>query len=268
MGAVERKIDDHLRDSVGETLLPLKQHSFGWAMYAACSVLYEGRAASTLALGNYLIITKSDGSVSIHGATLVLPRNYLASASLLSIEGNRLTFHRKKETIVITVLEVHWLQALDGWSDSKIVICRTEKELARKIFDNWCDFFPDEDFEIIELEHPTELGPIDILGLTATTDFVVEVKRKRASIKDVTQLLRYIEAKSGSRLVKGYLAAPSIGGSAMKYLEKHGLIFLHVNFDTHGTDPLRNHGQPLRPDADGDAPDRGPLHGYFQPQPG
>lgn len=239
-----------------------------FALYARCAVLYEGRAASTLEAGNYLILYKEDKSLSIHGSTMVLPRNYMAGGTRVELEGNRLIVHRKKETIVITVLEVHHLHTLDGWSDSKIVICRTEKELVRKIFNNWDEYFPGEDFEIIELEHPTELGPIDILGLTDTTDFVVEVKRKTATTKDVTQLRRYIEAKSGNRLVVGFLAAPGIAASARKYLEKHNLTFINVNFDNHGTDPLRDLGERLRSDADGDASDRGPLHGYFQPQPG
>lgn len=238
-----------------------------FCLFANCTVLYEGRAASTLEAGNYLILYKDDKSLSIHGSTMVLPRNYMAGGTRVELDGDRLVVHRKKETVVITVQEVHHLHFLGDWSASKIVICRTEKELVRKIFNNWGQYFAG-DFEIIELEHPTELGPIDILGRTDTTDFVVEVKRKTATTRDVTQLRRYIEAKSGARVVRGFLAAPGIAASARRYLEKHDLTFLHVNFDNHGTDQLRDRGQSVRADADGDAPDRGPLHGYFQPPPG
>lgn len=237
-----------------------------FALYAECTVLYEGRAASTLELGNYLVLYKQDGSLSIHGTTMVLPRNYMAGGTTLELDGDKLIIHRKKETIIITVVKVHYLHFMEDWSASKIVICRTEKELAHKIFNHWCDYFPDDQFEIIELEHPTELGPIDILGLTDTTDFVVEVKRKRATLKDVTQLRRYIEAKSGTRQVKGFLAAPTIGGAARKYLEKHDLAFLQVNFDNHGTDSVRDHPEPVRTDVDGDAPGSGSLYGHFQLQ--
>lgn len=206
-----------------------------FCLYAESEVLYDGRASSTLQRGNYLIVYKADRSVSIHGSTIVMPRNYMGSGSKLTVEGNQIIFRRKGETVCIKIHHIHFLNYLDGWSESKIVICRTEKELALKIFDNWCDYF-DDDFEIVELEHPTELGPIDIAGFTTTADYIVEVKRKRASLKDVTQLRRYIEAmEHRGRPCRAFLAAPEIAKNARKYLEKHGLHFLEVDFD--GTAP-------------------------------
>lgn len=202
-----------------------------FCLYACCEVLYDGRASSTLERGNYLVVYKKDRSVSIHGSTIVMPRNYMGAGSKLREEGDQIIFRRKGETVCIKVHHIHFLNYLDDWSESKIVICRTEKELARKIFDNWCDYF-DDDFEMIEMEFGTDLGPIDIAGFTMDTDYIVEVKRKRASLKDVTQLRRYIEAmESRGRPCRAYLAAPEIAKNALKYLEKHGLHFLEVEFD-------------------------------------
>lgn len=202
-----------------------------WAMFANCEVLYEGRASSTLKRGNYLIVYKQDRSVSIHGSTIVMPRNYMGAGSELSEDNNQIIFKRKGEIVCVRIHHIHFLNYLDGWSDSKIAICRTEKELAKKIFDNWCDYF-DDDFEVVEMEFITDLGPIDIAGFTSDTDYIVEVKRKRASLKDVTQLRRYVEAMENSnRLCRAYLAAPDIAKNAMGYLKKHGLHFLKVDFD-------------------------------------
>jgi RecB family endonuclease NucS len=202
-----------------------------FCLFATCSVEYDGRATSTLDLGNYLIVYKNDGSVSIHGSTMVLPRNYMGSNSQLFVCGDVLIFTRKKESIKITISEIITIAYLNDWSDNKIRICRTEKELATKIFDNWSDYF-DDDFELIYTEYPTELGPVDLFGLTLTTDYVVEVKRKRASLKDVSQLKRYLEAVAvEGRLSKGFIAAPSISPKAEKYLKKHDLYFLEVDFD-------------------------------------
>lgn len=202
-----------------------------FCLFADCEILYDGRATSTLERGNYLVVYKADGSVSIHGSTHVMPRNYISSGSKLRVDQDTIVFARKQETVTIKVHQILNLLYPDNWSQSKIVICRTEKELARKIFDNWCDYF-DGDFEIIQLEYPTDLGPIDIVGMTTTTDFIVEVKRKRAVLKDVTQLRRYIEAmEHRDRPFRAFLAAPDIAKNAAKYLDKHGLSFLEVNFD-------------------------------------
>jgi RecB family endonuclease NucS len=202
-----------------------------FCLYANCEVLYEGRASSSLERGNYLVVYKNDRSVSIHGATIVMPRNHMGAGSKLREEGNQILFQRKGETVCIKINHIHFLNYLDDWSESKIVICRTEKELAKKIFDNWSDLF-DDNFEIVEMEFGTDLGPIDLVGFTLTTDYIVEVKRKRASLKDVTQLRRYVEAmEHRGRPCRAFLAAPEIAKNAMKYLEKHNLQFLEVNFD-------------------------------------
>lgn len=202
-----------------------------FCLYADCEVLYEGRASSTLTRGNYLIVYKSDHSVSIHGSTIVMPRNYMGAGSRLTAADGVLLFRRKSEEVCVKIHQTHHLNYLENWSDSKIVICRTEKELATKIYDHWHDYF-DDDFEIVEMEFNTALGPIDIVGFTPDTDYIVEVKRKRASLKDVTQLRRYVEAlESRGRPCRAYLAAPEIAKKARAYLEKHRLHFLEVDFN-------------------------------------
>jgi endonuclease len=202
-------------------------------MFADCTVIYNGRAYSTLERGNYLIIYKPDGSVSIHGADLVMPRNYISSNGKLEVDvvNNRLIFTKKKESVTINLVAIHSVSYLDDWSSHKIVISRTEKELAKKIFDNWFRLFDDVFYDVV-MEYPTPLGPIDIAGFTSSTDYIVEVKRRKASLKDVTQLRRYVEALEGrGKLCKAYLAAPSIAKGALSYLEKHELNFLQVDFD-------------------------------------
>lgn len=202
-----------------------------FVLYATCQVIYNGRATSRLASGNYLIIYKVDGSVAIHGSTMVMPRNYISTGSHISIVDNVVSFARKKEVITITIHDIISITYLNNWSNNKIEIYRTEKDLVRKIFNNWENYF-DDDFETVECEFQTTLGPIDIIGRTIVCDYVVEVKRGVASLKDVTQLRRYLEALSSTnRQLKGYLAAPNISNKANAYLEKHGLNYLNVDFD-------------------------------------
>src|SRR4051812_40610135 len=97
-----------------------------FVLYASATVIYNGRAYSTLEHGNYLIIYKPDKSVSIHGADLVLPRNYISSNGKLNVNDKQLIFTKKKETVTINIDQIHSLNYLDGWSSHKIIISRTE----------------------------------------------------------------------------------------------------------------------------------------------
>lgn len=203
-----------------------------FVLYARCSVEYDGRAYSTLENGLYLIVSKQDGSMMIHGSDLITPRNYIGSNSTSYIIDNKLIFIRKSEKITIFLDEIISLSYLDNWSNNKITIKRTEKELVDRICDNWSLYF-DIPFDIIIREFNTDLGPIDIVGYNDDTFIIIEVKRKRAMTKDVTQLKRYIEAISKSDCTKkivGYLAAPEINSKANKYLTESGLLYLKVDF--------------------------------------
>jgi len=202
-----------------------------FCLYADATVVYDGRANSTLERGNYLILFKGDQSVSIHGGSLITPRNYMGAGSALERNGNIFTFRRKNETVTINLFNTHFLQELEDWSTAAIVIRRTEKELATKIYNGWEGYFG-AGFDRVEMEANTELGPIDILGERADCFVVVEVKRRRVTVKDVTQLRRYVEAlEQRGKQCRAYLAAPEISTSASKYLRKHDLRFLQVDFD-------------------------------------
>lgn len=205
----------------------------GWLLYADCDVTYDGRASSYLERGNYLIIVKPDNCLAIHGATLIQPRNYLGSNTSWQQTDAGLAFTCKNEEIIIKIYQVLSLTVLDHWSAAKVTICKTEEELAQQIFVDWFAYFPESHVQIIHNEYQTTLGAIDVFGQSPTTDFVIEVKRKRASLKDVSQLRRYMEAVAKpERQIQGYLACPSLSKTAIAYLKKHDLHHLKIDFTT------------------------------------
>jgi hypothetical protein len=193
-------------------------------------VIYDGRAYSVLEEGNYLILYKGDGSIQIHGGTKIQPRNYQGAKSTLEQRGHLLICRNKKETITIVVHKVIEVTYLRFWSEAEIDIQRTEQELVHKIFTNWGDYI-DGEFEIIEKEYPTKYGPVDLVGFGEEIIAVVEVKRRKATISDCTQLRKYVEAFEASN-VMGYLAAPQIGDNAAKWLDEHGYKWIRVTFDS------------------------------------
>tara|TARA_R110000868_G_scaffold45841_9_gene151831 strand:- start:68 stop:703 length:636 start_codon:yes stop_codon:yes gene_type:complete len=203
-----------------------------FSLFCRCEVIYDGRAYSILEEGNYLIISKGDGSIQIHGGTNIQPRNYQGAKSKLELRGHLLISRNKKEMITIVISNIINITYLRYWSQTEINIKRTEQELVNKLFDNWGNYI-DGEFETIEREYPTEYGPVDLVGIeTNRTYHVIEAKRRRGTVANCTQLKRYLEAiTTSTNLVKGYLASPQISDNAAKYLEKHGCKWLQIDFD-------------------------------------
>jgi len=199
-----------------------------FVLYANCNVVYDGRASSLLSDGNFLTIYKSDGSLQIHGADKIMPRNYQGAKSRLSFDGRQLVSHNKREKILVNINQILQLLPLQEWSDHSIVINKTEKELVEKLLHDW-QYFIDVECHTIVREYSTDYGPVDLVGVDIfDCKHVVEVKRRKASIKDVTQLRKYLECIPGA---KGYIAAPNISPKASKYLSQHQCRFITIDFD-------------------------------------
>lgn len=204
--------------------------SRSFSLYFRGHVRYDGRALGLLGPGNFLLLRKNDGSVSVHGGTLIPPRNYMGAGAkmkgAISPGNGVLIFTRKKETIEIHISHVYFLKHMDDWSESEVRLKRTEKELVQKLFWNWPDYFDITCFSI-EMEVMTEYGAIDLMGTEFDgTHHVVEVKRRKATVSDCGQLRKYVETVGGI----GYLAAPEIGEKALNYLENHGYKYIDVQF--------------------------------------
>ena len=210
-----------------DSIFPPLDLTRAFVIYFNGSVVYDGRARSVLDNCNLLLIKKNDGCVLIHGGAAIPARNYMGAGSKLSLDGTTLICVRKNEKIQICFNEIiQWWQLYD-WSESEIEISRTERELVLKLFMDWPDYFNITCYSI-EMEAETTYGKVDLLG----TGFdgmkhVIEVKRRKASIPNVTQLKRYVDCFD--RAI-GYLAAPDIGEKALKYLGECGYNYIKVKF--------------------------------------
>ena len=205
-----------------------------FSLYFRGSVRYEGRALGLLGPGDFLLLRKNDGSVSIHGGTGIGARNYMGAGTkmqgAITPGEGILSFLRKGETIEVKMDEIHFMEQMLDWSEDEVKLRKTEKELVQKIFWNWPDYV-DVQCEIIEMEYHTDVGPFDLIGFATHDIHIIEVKRRKASIPDVTQLKRYVDYMRKRSTVYGYLASPEIGTKALEYLEEHGFHWLYVDFD-------------------------------------
>ena len=198
-----------------------------FALYCKCRVEYDGRANSMLEEGNYLILYKSDKSLIIHGGNKITPRNYQASGSKLFISDDTIISTNKKETIKIIISEIIYYNKLPNWSDKDVTMTKTEKDLVDKIYNNWSKYVGVRCNEIYK-EYITDHGPVDLAGVLGHQYHIVEVKRRKCTIKDATQLRKYLECFDN---YVGYLAGPDISDKALEYLDKHNCKYVKVEFD-------------------------------------
>lgn len=208
-----------------------------------CIIKYKGRAGSKLAEGERLILIKRDGTFLVHQNKGFKPVNYQPPGTRISVEredGELVIKARRRdprELIEVTMPEVNYVKNLELRDDEDIEIHGTERQLADMLL---------EDLSVIEeglkaknKESPLPQGDVDIFAEDEEGKYVViEVKRKKASLKAVTQLRRYVEEteKAKDRGTRGILCAPGISNKASKQLEEKGLEFSALDFEMMGHD--------------------------------
>ena len=220
----------------------------GFAIFADAAVIYDGRATSTLQRGRYLIISKPDGSIMIHGGALIAPLNYQGAKSRLSyikptseefVKNTKLFKDKpkrvlistsKKEKLTIGVYSILEQIALDSWSTHSIELKNSEQELCDKIIANISTYLPNIQIISIETEKPTKYGNIDIF-VTANDGFhIIEVKRKHMGVQACGQVARYALCFAKKKTHQ-YIAGPSMSSKATEYCKKHKIRHIAVNFE-------------------------------------
>jgi len=206
-----------------------------------CAIKYKGRAGSKIGEGERLILIKRDGTFLVHQNTGFKPVNYQPPGTRISVkvenkEGEKLVLKARRreprELIKVTMPEVHWVQNLELKDDEQIDVYGTERELADMLMD---------DLSVIEKglksknkECPLPQGDIDIFAKDKEGNYVViEVKRKKAGLKAVTQLKRYTDQveKTKNAETRGILCAPGISDKAKNHLEKEDLEYSVLEFE-------------------------------------
>ena len=166
---------------------------------ARCEVLYEGRLATRLPMGDRLLMIKSDGTFLVFsdgGGASRNPDNWMTAPTAIEIEGDppeRIEVRklRGEERLEIAISEVfldidHELG--EAASLEKDGVERDLQELLAAA-PQWCG----EGFRLVRREWPTDIGPVDLMCRDSDDEWVaVEVKRI-AGIEAVEQLTRYLE---------------------------------------------------------------------------
>lgn len=201
---------------------------------ARCRVDYAGRLTAHLPLALRLILVKADGSVSIHADDRAYkPLNWMSPpCELHEADGVWTVSNRAGEQLVVTIDEVvhdssHVLGVDPGLRKDGV-----EAHLQELLAARTDALGPG--LTLIRREHPTAIGPVDLLLRAATGGTVaVEVKR-RGDIDGVEQLTRYVELLNRDPLlapVRGLLAAQDIRPQARVLAADRGLGCVAVDYD-------------------------------------
>lgn len=203
-----------------------------------CRVRYKGRAGSKLAEGERLIIIKKDGTFLVHQNKGFKPVNYQPPGTRVSVklENDELivkaTRREPRELIEVKFPKVDYVKNLKLLDDEDITVYGTERELADMLMEDLS--VVEEGLKAVNKECPLPQGDVDIFAEDTKDNYVViEVKRKKAGLKAVTQLKRYVEEveKRKDRETRGILCAPGISKKAKNFLNASGLEFSVLDFE-------------------------------------
>jgi endonuclease len=199
---------------------------------ARCSVDYAGRLATHLPSAVRLLLVKADGSVLIHADYGgYKPLNWMSAPCTLVQEADawRVT-NRAGETMTISIEEVlHDSQHPLGL-DPGLVKDGVEKHLQALLADRCHAIRPG--LSLVRREHPTDIGPVDLLCRDEQGRYVaVEIKR-RGEIDGVEQLSRYLERlRTPLREVWGILVAQEFKPQARVLAAQRGIDCVQVDYD-------------------------------------
>jgi hypothetical protein len=201
---------------------------------ATCSVDYTGRLSAHLPIATRLIMVKADGSVSIHADDRAYkPLNWMSPPCRLIEEPGRWTVSSPKgDQLVITIDRVLTDVSHELGEDPGLTKDGVEAHLQHLLATN--PEFLGAGWRIIRREHPTDIGPVDLLCQDGEGHTVaVEIKRT-GEIAGVEQLARYLERLDGDarlRPVRGVFAAQTIKPQARVLAAARGIACLDLDYE-------------------------------------
>ena len=208
---------------------------------ARCAVDYTGRLTAHLPEAVRLLMVKADGCVAVHAdGGAYKPLNWMTAPNVLVDEGDVWVVRNPagdelRITILERILEVDHRFGEDPGLQKDGVEAHLQELLAAN---------PEAlgpGMRLVRREHPTDIGPVDLLLRDAQGRAVaVEVKR-RGEIDGVEQLARYLERLDRDPLlrpVRGLFAAQRIKPQARVLAESRGIGCVEVDYDAlRGVEP-------------------------------
>jgi len=201
---------------------------------ARCTVDYQGRLTAHLPSAVRLVMIKADGCVAVHAdGGAYKPLNWMnAPNTFHDADGVWTVTGSKGETLQIALEEVVDDLDVDMGQDPGLYKDGVEAHLQQLLAGDPAAL--GQGMRLMRAEHPTDIGPVDLLcraedGATVA----VEIKR-RGEIPGVEQLGRYLERLERDPLlvpVRGVFAAQEIKPQAKVLARERGIEPVEVDYD-------------------------------------
>ncbi len=207
-------------------------------LVGTCQVEYKGRARSSLAGGERVVLIKTDGSVLVHRPVGYEPVNWQPPGGHFrtKLDNGALTIdavrREPNESLSIRFVDVAVFIAakLSDMADFSLHV--SEKEMQQAIVAEPKLLLAD--LKLISYEKQVEPGFIDIYGLDSNGKLVVaELKRVNAGKAAAIQLSKYVEyvKTQTQKEIRGILVAPGLLKGVQKLLATLGLEFVQIDLE-------------------------------------
>jgi RecB family endonuclease NucS len=201
---------------------------------ARCSVDYAGRLEAHLPAATRLLLVKADGSVSVHAdGGAYKPLMWMSPPCTTTEAPDRwIVRNPKGEALTIVIDEVLSDTSVELGADPGLQKDGVEAHLQELLAADPCRIL--DGLVLVRREHPTDIGPVDLLCRDADGIAVaVEIKR-RGEIDGVEQLARYLERMELDpqlRGVRGVFVAQVVRPQARVLAESRGITWVEVDYD-------------------------------------
>ncbi|MDP9806759.1 RecB family endonuclease NucS [Trueperella bonasi] len=214
-------------------------------VYATCAVDYSGRLDAHLEPAVRAVMIKADGAVLVHAdGGSYKPLNWMSPPCAMRVEEPsqeegaagitqvwRVEHDKTDDALVIYIYEIHDEMTMNLGEEPGLLKDGVEDHLQKLLSEQ-----PEilgKDVQLIRREHPTAIGPVDLLVKDGSGHIAVEVKR-RGEIDGVEQLTRYLtllERDSTLRPIRGIFAAQEIRPQARVLAEDRGIECVVLDYD-------------------------------------
>ncbi len=191
---------------------------------ATCSVTYSGRLNAQLPMAKRLLMVKADGGVLIHSdGGSYKPLNWMSPPARMRVSAPdeqqseagitevwTVSAEKSDDTLRILLSEVEHDSSHELGVDPGLIKDGVESDLQRLLAEQIERL--GDGHSLIRREHPTPIGPVDLLARGPQGTVAVELKR-RGDIDGVEQLTRYLDLLNRDPLlapVHGVFAAQQI----------------------------------------------------------
>jgi RecB family endonuclease NucS len=179
-------------------------------------------------------MVKADGCICIHSdGGAYKPLNWMVAPNVIrEAPDTWVVTNRKGETLTITIDAILLDSTHDLGDDPGLQKDGVEAHLQELLALD-CEAIA-AGLRLVRREHPTDIGPVDLLCRDGDGRAVaIEVKR-RGEIDGVEQLTRYLERLNRDpmlRPVRGILVAQVVKPQARVLAESRGIAWVEVDYD-------------------------------------